>query len=126
VSRQRLSKWVHRYRDGGDHALLNCSSAPRHRPTRTPQPTIDRIIDLRKRHRWPARTIASHLTDEGTPVSTATVTRHLKDNGTGCAISTRHRRTEPPTQTRQDHRRLQTFLFEQADGPRDHECDGDQ
>jgi transposase len=81
VSRQRLSKWVHRYRDGGDHALLDRSSAPRHRPTRTPQPTIDRIIDLRKRHRWSARTIASHLTDEGTPVSTATVTRHRKANG---------------------------------------------
>ena len=54
------------------------------------------------------------------------VIKEVGFQGTGCAISTRHRRTEPPTQTRQDHRRLPTFLFEQADGPRDHECDGDQ
>lgn len=81
VSRQCLSKWVHRYRDGGDQALLDRSSAPKRRPTRTPQPTIDRIVDLRKRRRWSARTIASHLDDEGTSISTATVTRHLKANG---------------------------------------------
>ena len=81
VSDRTTFKWVARFRAEGEQGLLDRSSAPRHRPTRTPQPTIDRIIDLRKRHRWSARTIASHLTDEGTPVSTATVTRHLKANG---------------------------------------------
>lgn len=81
VSRQCLSKWVGRYRAGGEAALQDRSSAPARRPTRTPQPVITEIIRLRKKHRWSAVTIAAELRAQGTPVAVVTVTRHLRAHG---------------------------------------------
>ncbi|MBD2759446.1 helix-turn-helix domain-containing protein [Yimella sp. cx-573] len=81
ISRQCLSKWVGRYRSGGEAALADRSSAPACRPTRTPQAVIDEIVRLRKKHRWSAVTIAAELRDQGTPVAVVTVTRHLRAHG---------------------------------------------
>lgn len=81
VSRQCLSKWVGRYRSGGEDALADRSSAPACRPTRTPQPVVEEIVRLRKKHRWSAVTIAGQLRAQGTPVAVVTVTRHLRAHG---------------------------------------------
>lgn len=81
ISRQCLSKWVGRYRAGGEAALADRSSAPACRPTRTPQPVVEEIIRLRKKHRWSAVTIAAELRAQGTPVAVVTVTRHLRAHG---------------------------------------------
>lgn len=76
VSRQCLSKWVNRYREHGQAGLADRSSAPHHRPTQTSQVVVERIIELRKKHRSATR-IATDLAAEGVRIAACTVTRIL-------------------------------------------------
>lgn len=76
VSRQCLGKWVARWREHGEAGLADRSSAPVHRPTRTPPQVIERIEELRAR-KWSARRITLELNQSGVAISVATVTRWL-------------------------------------------------
>ena len=67
VARGTVSKWVSRYRAGGEAALRDQSSRPHRSPTRTSQRTERRIIGLRVTRRWGPHRIAYHL---GLPQST--------------------------------------------------------
>lgn len=80
VSRQCLSKWVARYREHGAEGLHDHSSRPRRCPTATPEPVVERIIELRRR-KWSARRIHLKLADEGTPVAVCTISRVLRREG---------------------------------------------
>jgi transposase InsO family protein len=48
VSDRTCSKWVGRYRDGGESGLLDRSSAPRSVPHRTPDELVEAIVMLRR------------------------------------------------------------------------------
>lgn len=64
VARATLSKWVAPYRDGGEDALVDYSSAPANRPGRIPVwvvETIETIETWRRDHKWSARRIAREL-----------------------------------------------------------------
>lgn len=61
VARGTVSKWVSRYRTGGQAALQDHSSRPRRSPNRTPARTERRIIGLRVTRRWGPHRIAYHL-----------------------------------------------------------------
>ena len=67
VARGTVSKWVSRYRLGGEAALQDRSSRPYRSPNQTPQRTERRIIALRVTRRWGPHRIAYHL---GLPQST--------------------------------------------------------
>lgn len=67
VARGTVSKWVSRYRGGGEAAMRDRSSRPHSSPTQTPQRTERRIIGLRVNRRWGPHRIAYHL---GLPQST--------------------------------------------------------
>ena len=61
IARATLSKWVARYRAGGEDALVDRSSAPANRPGRTPLWVVETIETWRRRHKWSARRIAHEL-----------------------------------------------------------------
>ncbi len=77
VSRQTAYKWLGRYTEGGVESLGDRSSRPLRVPIRTPQRTVRRMEQLRRRRKasWE---IALELS---VPVST--VSRHLKNLGLG-------------------------------------------
>ena len=77
LSRQCLSKWVSRYRHGGEDALADRSSAPRRSPTQLDRELIKLIEQLRRDRKWSARLITVELAERGHEVSTATVQRWL-------------------------------------------------
>ena len=77
VSRQCLSKWVGRYRDDGESGLEDRRSAPVRRPGQLDPQIVAEIERLRRTRKWSARLIAVELTDQGHPVSVATVGRWL-------------------------------------------------
>src|SRR3954470_1433142 len=77
LSRQCLSKWVHRYRRDGEQGLQDRSSAPRGCPGQVRPEVVAQIERLRRTRKWSARLIAVELTDRGQPVSVATVGRWL-------------------------------------------------
>ena len=83
VSTRTVAKWVARARAG--EPMTNRSSAPRRRPTQTPQPTVDLIEKLR-RLRMTAAEIADAL-----GIALSTVSRWLKRIGLG-----KRSRLEPP------------------------------
>jgi transposase InsO family protein len=85
VSVRTLSKWLRRYRDGGEEGLLDRSSAPRAVPHRTPEERVAVIAALR-RLRMTAAEIAETLS---MPLST--VSAVLTRIGLG-----RLSRLEPP------------------------------
>ena len=76
VSRQCLGKWFARFREHGEDGLVDRSSAPATRPTRTPAQVIEQIGKLRAK-KWSARRIALELNQTGVVISVATVTRWL-------------------------------------------------
>ena len=55
VSRQTVYKWLRRFREGGEPALEDRSSRPHRIPVRTPQRSIRRFEQLRRRR---------HMVDE--------------------------------------------------------------
>lgn len=76
VSRQCLGKWVARYAEHGQDGLVDRSSAPADRPTRTKAEVVERIAAMRRR-KWSARRIVLELAGEGVLISLSTVTRWL-------------------------------------------------
>lgn len=76
VSRQCLGKWFARFREHGEEGLVDRSSAPATRPTRTPAQVIEQIGKLRAK-KWSARRITLELNQTGVVISVATVTRWL-------------------------------------------------
>lgn len=80
VSRQCLGKWVARYREHGEAGLQDRSSAPTHRPTRTPTVVVEQIAAMRK-NKWSARRIVRELAAKDVTISVATVTRWLHKLG---------------------------------------------
>ena len=81
VARQTVTKWVRRFDEHGESALVDVSSAPRSQPTRTAQEVVDRIEDLRRPHKWTARQIHLELVREGHQISPVTVSRWLRRLG---------------------------------------------
>ena len=77
VSRQTVYKWLRRFREGGEHALEDRSSRPHRIPVRTPQRSIRRFEQLRRRRK------AGWEISEATGVPLSTVSKHLKDLGLG-------------------------------------------
>jgi transposase InsO family protein len=75
VDRKTVRKWVQRYREGGEAALVDRSSRPRRSPGRTARSTCQRIVLLRQRRRTMA-VIARRLA-----VSLSTVRRVLARAG---------------------------------------------
>src|SRR3954452_1577002 len=51
VSWRTAAKWAQRYRDEGPAGMLDRSSARRTQATRTPQPTVRKIVHLRWKQR---------------------------------------------------------------------------
>lgn len=77
ISRQCATKWVQRYRLGGEEGLLDRSSAPFNRPTQTPPKVVDLIETWRRERKWTARQIHRELTATGHEISLVTVGRWL-------------------------------------------------
>jgi transposase InsO family protein len=71
LSRQSVSRWVRRFREGGRGALLDRSSRPYHSPRRVGSEQLERVERLR-RERWTGVRIA-----QATGLSRATVSRIL-------------------------------------------------
>jgi transposase InsO family protein len=71
LSRQSVSKWVKRYREGGMAALLDKSSRPDRSPRRVAGGLVERV-ELLRRQRWTGVHIA-----QSTGLSRATVSRIL-------------------------------------------------
>lgn len=61
VARSTVSKWVTRYRAGGEAALQDHSSRPHRSPNHTPKRIERRIVALRVSRRWGPHRIAYHL-----------------------------------------------------------------
>ena len=91
IARQTLSKWVGRYRAGGDAALVDRRSRPWRSPSALPPSVVDRIAQLRRRRKWSARLIAVELREQGVRVSMATVSRWL------VRLGLNHRRALDPS-----------------------------
>ncbi|PFG33040.1 IS481 family transposase [Sanguibacter antarcticus] len=81
VARATVTKWVRRYAEHGELALVDVFSAPRSQPTRTAQEVVERIEDLRRTHKWTARQIHLELVREGHQISPVTVSRWLRRLG---------------------------------------------
>jgi len=78
VSVRTVHKWLRRYREGGHGALDNGGSAPTRRPARLGKDRIALILDLRRRFRMTAATIARQL-----GLARSTVARWLAHHGLG-------------------------------------------
>ncbi|MFD3437110.1 helix-turn-helix domain-containing protein [Streptomyces sp. NPDC058685] len=81
ISRACVSKWVNRYRRYGELGLHDRSSAPRRRPTATPDEVVGQIEQLRRQHMWSAARITFKLAAQGTRISRRTIARHLEQLG---------------------------------------------
>ena len=51
VSWPTANRWAKRYREFGPAGMADRSSRPHHQPTKTPQPTVRKIVHLRWKHR---------------------------------------------------------------------------
>jgi transposase len=77
-------KWLQRFREGGVHALEDCSRRPHPSPRRTPQRIEQAILAMRDRHSlWGARKIRARLESQGMGglPSVSTITAILRRNG---------------------------------------------
>jgi transposase InsO family protein len=92
ISRQCLSKWHHRWRDGGEAGLVEHSSRPDRSPRRTPVEVEARIEKIRRDRMLGPDRIAWELRREGVSISASGVHRVLVRLG----IS-RLRDLDPPT-----------------------------
>ena len=65
ISRKTVSKWIERYREGGEEALEERSRAPIARPTKTSEKVTQLALDLRRqRPRWGADKIQKVLEEQ--------------------------------------------------------------
>lgn len=98
ISRPTGYKWIERYREEGLEGLQDRSHRPHSCPHSTPPATIDRILELRKKYGWGARTLQGKLSRdpaiEHVP-STDTIGRILKRNGCIEERKPRRRRSHP-------------------------------
>lgn len=78
VSVRTVYKWLRRYREGGKAALGNATSAPARAPHRLAEAQVALVLDLRRRFRMTAATIARHLC-----LARSTVARWLARHGLG-------------------------------------------
>ena len=78
VDAKTVTKWRDRFSAEGDAGLLDRSSRPKSSPNATPPEVCDRIVELRRQHRWGA----DHIAYE-TGVAASTVQRILHTNGLG-------------------------------------------
>ncbi len=72
VSRKTAGKWVGRYRRDPGAELLDRSSRPHRSPRATPAAAVERVLQLRRRHR------PGYLIARDTGLSAATVSRILR------------------------------------------------
>lgn len=82
VQRATITKWVKRFPK--DHRILfisTQSSIPNHHPNQTSDEVIEKIIELRKKHKRCAPVIHAHLLEKGYQISVRTVGRVLKKEG---------------------------------------------
>lgn len=68
---------MNRFRRHGEPGLLDGSSRPARSPNQTPDDVIERIVFLRREHKWSARQITAELNGDGVTISRATVGRWL-------------------------------------------------
>ena len=78
VDATTVRKWRDRFVAEGDTGLLDRSSRPATSPNQTPQPICDRVIELRRQHRWGA----DHIAFE-TGIAASTAQRILNSRGLG-------------------------------------------
>lgn len=83
VSVRTVYKWLRRFREGGKAGLGNGASAPARSPRRLGEGQIALILDLRRRFRMTAATIARQL-----GLARATVARWLARHGLGRLTAT--------------------------------------
>jgi transposase-like protein len=83
VSRKTAHKWIARYREGGDEALVDHPRRPRRSPGRTPPEVEAAVLCVRDEHpRWGGRKIRAVLLRDGVEApSPATVTAVLRRHG---------------------------------------------
>lgn len=65
VSWDTVNKWVTRYQQRGEAALVDASSVPAHSPKQTPAVVVERIEALRRVLKWSAARIHHHLVAGG-------------------------------------------------------------
>ena len=111
VSRAWVYKLLARYDSEGEAAFQPRSKRPRSSPTATPQPVIDRVLQLRKDLTGQGldagpHTICWHLANEHVTVSTATVSRILTRHGAVTA--------DPSKRPRSSYRRFEADLPNQT------------
>lgn len=98
ISRPTGRKWLQRYRREGLAGLSNRSRRPHGCPHSTPQPVVDRILEIRRRRGWGARKIRRVLANDQTNDVVPTVdTIHRILVRSGCVEprKPRRRRTHP-------------------------------
>jgi transposase InsO family protein len=78
VDAKTVTKWRDRFKAEGDAGLLDRSSRPKSSPNATAPEVCDRIVELRRQHRWGA----DHIAHE-TGVAASTVQRILHAAGLG-------------------------------------------
>ena len=61
ISRKAAYKWIRRYEREGPRGLYDRSRARHTQAHRTPADQVERIIAVRKRHRWGARKLKDRL-----------------------------------------------------------------
>ena len=83
VSRKTAYKWIDRYREGGDDALVDRPRTPHRSPSRTPPKVEAVVLRVRDAHpRWGGRKIQRVLLRGGLAApSPATVTAILRRHG---------------------------------------------
>lgn len=98
ISRPTGYKWIRRYTEEGLDGLRERSHRPHSCPHSTPPATVARILQLRKRYGWGARTLRGKLSRDPAidPVpSTDTIGRILQRNGCIEERKPRRRRSHP-------------------------------
>jgi len=96
VDAKTVRKWRDRFLAEGDAGLLDRSSRPHRSPNRTGIELRDRVLELRRRHRWGA----DHLAHE-TGLATSTVQAILNAAGVG-RLDRGDRATVPPVRYQRD------------------------
>ena len=92
VDAKTVRKWRDRFLADGPGGLVDRSSRPHRSPNRTPQPTRDRVLELRRRRRWGAAHIAFEV-----GLAASTVQTILNAEGVG-RLDRGDRATKTPTQ----------------------------